>query len=661
MRVNPVAILISMAATLAAQPAAAPTPAAVGPARGENAGGYNVTTAFEAGYRFRAVDGNYGKYRSDVNFGNGPRLLSGALTVHSREGRGGLFDEIVLSTLGLGNDPYQSSSLRVQKNRLYRYDFAWRLNEYYNPALPISFGEHAANTIRRFQDHDFVLFPQSGLRLFAGYTRNSQDGPALTTVQQFGSDNDEFPLFAGVRRLRNEYRLGGEILVKGVRFNVLRGWDRFSETTGAALGAASAGNNAGDRVTLASLRRAEPYRGSSPYWRATLGADHKLWAASGRFSYTDGFRRFYFDELASGTGRFGAAQNRQILVAGDGRRPVATGNLTISLFPASRLTLTNHTAFHHTRMEGDSVYREVNNATALDNLLEFRFLGIRAISNLTDASFRAGNWATLYGGYHFSARRIRSRERESVGEFSDLRAAEQDNRLHAGLAGLRLNPAKPVRVSLDAEIGRADRPFYPVGERNYHALGGRVQYKTKTLELAAASRANYNTNSVALAAHSSRARNHSLGGSWTPRGWLSLDAGYSKLHLDTVSGMAYFASGLMEGQRSYYVSNLHAAHGGVRVEIRGRADLWLGYTRVQDTGDGRRAAAASPRGPEILAFRITQVFPLSFESPMARFSVRLRGKLRWNAGYQHYRYGEEFFRQQNYRAHTGYTSVLWSF
>ncbi|MCX6636905.1 MAG: hypothetical protein NT090_17760, partial [Acidobacteria bacterium] len=285
----------------------------------------------------------------------------------------------------------------------------------------------------------------------------------------------------------------------------------------------------------------------------------------------------------------------------------------------------------------------------------------RAISNLTDASFRAGKWATLYGGYHFSARRIRSRELESVGEFSDLRVAEQDNRLHAGLAGLRLNPAKPLRVSLDAEIGRADRPFFPIGERNYHALGGRVQYKTKTLALAAASRANYNTNSVALAAHSSRARNHSLDGSWTPRGWLSLDAGYSKLHLDTVSGMAYFASGLVEGQRSYYVSNLHAAHGGVRVAIRGRADLWLGYTRVQDTGDGRRAAAASSRGPEILAFRIAQVFPLSFESPMARFSMRLRGKLRWNAGYQHYRYGEEFFRQQNYRAHTGYTSVLWSF
>jgi hypothetical protein len=661
MRVNRLAMLISMAATLVAQPPAAPTPASVGPARGENVGGYNVTTSFETGYRFRTVDGNLGKYRSDVNFGNGLRLLSGTLTVHSRAGHGGLFDEIVLSTLGLGNDPYQASSLRVQRNRLYRYDLVWRLDQYYNPALPVSFGEHGANTTRRFQDHDLVLFPQSRFRLFAGYTRNSQDGPALSTVQQFGPGDDEFPLFADIHRLRNEYRLGGEVLIKGLRFNLLRGWDRFAENTRAALGPEPQGNNPNDSVTLASFRRAEPYHGSSPYWRATLAAVHKLWAANGRFSYTDGLRGFYFDELATGTGRFGAAQNRQIVVAGTGRRPITTGNLTMSLFPTSRLTVTNHTAFYSTRMEGDSVYREVSNTTVLDNLLQFQFLGIRAISNLTDASFRASKRATVYGGYHFSTRRIRSREGQTLGDFSGLLVAEQENRLHAGLAGLRLQPARPVRISLDAEIGRADRPVYPISERNYHAFGGRVQYKTKTLQLAAATRTNYNTNSVALSAHSSRARNYSFDGSWTPRGWLSFDAGYSKLHLDTVSGIAYFASGLVEGQRSFYLSNLHAANGGVRVTIRSRADLWLGYTRIQDAGDGRAAPAATSRGPEIPAFRAAQVFPLTFESPMARFSLRLREKLRWNAAYQYYRYGEEFYPQQNYRAHTGYTSLQWSF
>jgi hypothetical protein len=99
MRAHPPSILFSIAAIAAAQPVVAPTPAQVGSPRGVSAGGYNVTNSFETGYRFRSVGGDYGKHRRDVNYGNGVRLLSSSLTVNSREGRGGWFDEIVLTTL----------------------------------------------------------------------------------------------------------------------------------------------------------------------------------------------------------------------------------------------------------------------------------------------------------------------------------------------------------------------------------------------------------------------------------------------------------------------------------------------------------------------------------------------------------------------------------
>ena len=66
------------------------------------------------------------------------RLLGSRFGINSREGHGGLFDEILLNTLGLGNDPYQSAVLRIQKNSLYRYDMIWRLTDYYNPALTVA-------------------------------------------------------------------------------------------------------------------------------------------------------------------------------------------------------------------------------------------------------------------------------------------------------------------------------------------------------------------------------------------------------------------------------------------------------------------------------------------------------------------------------------------
>ena len=186
------------------------------PRRAQNISGYNIRQAFETGYRFRTVGGDEGMYRSTVNYGDGLRLLSSSLSVQSRDGKGKLFDQIVLNTQGLGNDPYQFASLRIEKNGLYRYDLTWRSNDYYNPALTISYGEHFMDTVRHMQDHDFTLFPQGKYKLFLGYSRNTQSGPALTTIQLFDSRGDEYPLFADIRREQNEYRLGGEVNVLGI-------------------------------------------------------------------------------------------------------------------------------------------------------------------------------------------------------------------------------------------------------------------------------------------------------------------------------------------------------------------------------------------------------------------------------------------------------------
>jgi hypothetical protein len=116
-----------------------------------------------------------------------------------------------------------------------------------------------------------------------------------------------------------------------------------------------------------------------------------------------------------------------------------------------------------------------------------------------------------------------------------------------------------------------------------------------------------------------------------------------------------------------YISNIHSGYAGVRVGIGSRADLFVAYSRIQDTGDGRAPTGAAPYVPGLTPATIPigslgyQTYPLSYESPMARFSLRLHAKIRWNAGYQYYRYLEELLPVQNYRAHTGYTSLSWSF
>src|SRR5262245_44499264 len=101
-----------------AQIPVAPSPESADSSAEETNGNYNVVNNFETGYRFHTVRGNSLQYRSSVNYGNGLRLLASSLAVNSVDGRGTLLDHMVLNTQGLGNDPYESAQLRVERNAL---------------------------------------------------------------------------------------------------------------------------------------------------------------------------------------------------------------------------------------------------------------------------------------------------------------------------------------------------------------------------------------------------------------------------------------------------------------------------------------------------------------------------------------------------------------
>jgi hypothetical protein len=118
----------------------------------------------------------------------------------------------------------------------------------------------------------------------------------------------------------------------------------------------------------------------------------------------------------------------------------------------------------------------------------------------------------------------------------------------------------------------------------------------------------------------------------------------------------------VQGEQSYFFSNIHAANLGVRfLMLKKRADLYLGYNHVQDTGDGRSNPLGPGIGSALPAFQAAQTLPLTYQSPLARVSVRITERLRWNVGYQYYGYREQFYPGMDFRAHTGYSSVLWSF
>jgi hypothetical protein len=664
--------LLTVIAAAAQQPVA-PTPDQVGSPRGENVGDYNVTNSFETGYRFALVSGNYGMYRADVNYLNGIRLLGSNLSVDSKDGHGRYFDQILLNTIGLGNDPYQAANLRIQKNGLYRYDMLWRLDEFYNPGLTISGGEHLMDTRRRLQDHDLVIFPQSKFQFDLGYSRNTQTGPALSTVQLFDSRSSAFPIFANVRRYWNEYRLGAQFDVAGFRLIVRHTWDFYKDDTPYNFSGVEGSGVAGNATVLNQFYRSEPYHGSNPGWLANLTRNGKRWGLNARMTYVSGNRDFALSEMATGADRFGAAANRQIFVDGSGQRPVLAGNFTVTAAPTASLTIVNQTSVTNNRIDGNAYFTEFDNGSGSATTLNFNFLGVRTVANATDVNYRVNRWLGAYAGYTFSDRQIRDQESFAIPSVPGTAVSDyyqQTSTLSAETLGIRLRPATPLTINLEGDLGHASHPLTPIAERNYHSLGGRAQYRTRRLQFLGQYRELNNYNApLNFLTYSSRSRQASASGSWSPNGWFSVDASYTKLHLDTVGGLAFFAgttsSQLQTGFNSVYISNIHSGTLAMHIGLRKRVDLFLGYAITKDTGDGR--ASAVPPGvtdPVQALLTSVQTFPLTYQSPLARVSVRITPKIRWNAGFQFYGYNEQFQLlgyYQNYDARTGFTSLLWSF
>ena len=655
-----------------AQQVVAPTPEPVGSPRGTNNGDYNITQSFETGYRFSLVGGDLGEYRTDVNYGNGIRLLGSSLTVNSRDGHGRFFDEIVLNTTGLGSDPYQIAILRVQKNKLYRYDMTWRQSDYYNPGLTVAGGTHFENTTRSLQDHELTLLPQSNVQFHMGYSRNTETGPALSTAQEFDASGPGFPIFTNVRRAWNEYRLGAEASLAGFKLIVTHRWDFYKDDTPATNDGVQI-SAPGDLTTLTQFNRSQPIHGMSGGWLGNLFTRRKSWGVNARLTYTDGRNDFALIEQAAGLSQFGGAANRQILVGGNASRPDLAGDFEISLFPTENLTVVNNTSILNNRIDGPSSYSEYLSGFNLGTTVYFRYLAIRTITNSTDLNYRAWKWLGLYGGYHYSDRQVRTTEAFTLPAFTGAGQSDSysvTNQIQSGLVGLRIQPIKPLTIHLDGELGRANRPLTPIADGKYHNLSARIAYRTRKVQLSSQYREYYNHNvEEGFTLFGSHARTYTANASWMPQNWLSFDVSYVKLHQDSDSFLAFFAGVtrpvLVTQYPSLYISNIHSVNFGSHIDIGKHADLYVGYSIVKDLGDGRTTAVSPPTTDPVQSLLSSvQTFPLSYQSPLARISFRISPKVRWNVGWQYYAYEEKFGvlgYYQNFHAITGYTSVLWSF
>jgi hypothetical protein len=709
---------------LYAQPVMTPSPDRTGTALGAEWGSYTVTNSFEFGYRLTAAGGDTRLFRSVENFGNGLRLFGGNFSANSKDGHGRLFDSLTFTSSGLGNDPYGMASLRIDKNERYRYNGTWRRNDYSNPSLLNGESDTLKATRRTVQDHDLTISTTRWAKLLVGYSRNHETGPEYTAYETYigGLARSVLPLARDTRRDYNEYRLGTELEFAGFLLTLSHRWEFYKDDStiaslvpGQPYAADFLRNQPFDpslEVTYpqaaTAYMRSQPMHTWNRGWLGNLVRNQKYWAFNARMTYGKGESTTVYYETESGAAQasapdvptgdgrfltgsnsgFGAPTTATTYMPGTARHPFTAGDVSFSIFPTAELTIIHSTSVQNNRYDGTgNEFRLITNGAAIINRYWTYHIASARVSDSLDMDYHVSKWLALNSEYRYTARWLDNNLiRTGTTNSRDINSAA--DHLNTGTFGFRVKPAKShLTFSANGTLGRDNAPENPTSQANFHNSRARLDYRAKRLRFALGYRQLYNLNAppsvysastgqltagAALDYYASHSRDISATATLNATRRVSFDASYTKAHLDTMAnlwaeltptGSTTLTTVSTRGYLSQYITNLHTVSLMVRTTFS-RGTFYAGYHISRDTGDGRSTQNLGLTNLAAADTASWSTFPMLYQAPMARLSVRLSPKMQWNGGWEFYRYNQEFAYygyQPYYRAHTGYTSLSMTF
>ncbi len=683
---------------------------------GEGTGNYTITSSIELGYRGIRVDGDVNKYKSDLNYKAGPRLFDTSFLMQSKDGKGGLFNSLLITSTGWGADPYGSMRLSAEKPKWYRLDATYRSNKYYrflntiaNPNFlfsPANFavppnpatGEHGFNTKTEMGDFDLTILPKNRtIRFNVGYSPERYSGPAYTNYHYSGN---EFLLLSQLKSRADDYRFGADGTLGLVDFSFLQGFRRFSDDSFIDQGRGINVNPAVAQFT--SFNRQEPARGKVNYTQFSV---HSFLARkldiTARVTHTSATSNSTFIETARGV-NFNprvtgwpptppaATPNITNLatynITANTRRPSWLGDIGVTFLATDKFRISNTFRVEDFEIVGVDVFSDFfslsrpnpnptrTDIIAFSNLPANKTTKYRKYQNTLEGDYQFNPRGSIHFGYRYGSRRIEellsgfALNSNSPGAVVPEDVTEQ-NHTHAFFAGFKARPVNNWTIYFDGEHGTADNVFTRIGNYNYTNIRLKSRYApNRKINFNLAVITKYNANPSEIAGVSLldfgvtvESRTFTSSVVWNPTAKLSLSTGYNYNWVNSDAIVDYFyqvppATSVRHpiGHSLYYMRN-NFFYIDLVARLSPRVTFYGSYRVNQDGGQGTRLA--DPTGTP---GTLISSYPMSFQSPEARLAIKLNRHLDWNLGYQYYNYDENPVvgpRPQNYHAHLPYMSL----
>jgi hypothetical protein len=696
---------------------AVPTSATVG----EDAGNYTITSSIEFGYRGIRVDGDKNKFRSDLNLKAGPELFDTSFLAKAKDGKGGLFDTLLVTSTGWGADPYGNMRVDVENPRWYRFEGTYRRFKYYSFMNDIAkptrlftqgtvfpnpvTGLHGYDTYTQMGDFDLTILPKNEkIRFNVGFSPERYRGPAFTNYHNGGND---FWLLSNLRSQANDFRFGADGKLGPIDWTFQQGFRRFKDDSVIDQGIGINHSTANSVAQLSSFLRQEPTRGSVDYTRASV---HTLVAEkldiTGRIIYSRATSDSLYSENFAGrnfnfriTGwpptppaaQPNTTNPSSYNIAGNVKRPNTVGDVGVTYLATDRLRISNTFRVEDFTIDGIATFsdffsltRNITGGTRTDtisfsNLAANKITHYRKYQNTIEGDYQISRNYSFHFGYRYGHRR----DEQILTGFAlnanapTLLTPEDDiesNTTHAFFGGFKARPTKNWTVYVDAEHGTADNVFTRIGNYNYTNIRGKTRWtpnRKLNFNLAIISRNNANPSEIAGVSLADfgvdiRSRTFQSSVDWNVNPRFTVSTGYNYNWVTSKAVIDYFyqvppaASVRHPNGQTWYLMRNNFFFIDTTSRLARRVTLYTSYRLNQDGGQGN--LRSDPTGNPGL---LINSLPMNFQSPEGRLAIRLNRHLDWNLGYQYYAYNESKIvnnfppspRPQNYHAHLPYMSL----
>ena len=674
-------LLLLACAAAATSSAQSPAPAPAEPTT-------TVTSTVEFGYRFRSVNGDLDKYRSDLNYRAGGRMADSSFLIETKDK---FFDSALITANGWGADPSGYFGLNMDKTGLYKFDAKVRNVTYYNNlknhafnwSRPNQGSEHRFNTDHKLGDFDLTLGPVSkNFHGHIGYSFNYTNGPGSYTIRfpQFSSATtttrgDEFEVNSQFKSRSDDLRLGvdGRVLGFDLGFNYGRRF--FKDRRVFSVDNFNPGNNPDPTsASITTFQRSYPTNGTTDYLNFT---GHRTFAKkldlTSRVIYSESNSTVSESDRGVGTSSAsGTTAPRifvdldQISVSGTSKRIQTRADLGVTYLVTEKFRLSNSFNFDQFHISGGNrffeslVSRNLAGAARPNDVSisgSFRATSYRRFTNTIEGDYQVSKRLGFHLGYRFSKRRVDLGVIDrnlGTGALTLLENEEFENTTHTFLAGTKFTPVRNWTVYMDFDRGQSDNVFTRLANADFVNFRVRTRYSMKQFSLNASfmTRDNDNpgtsepilgTGGVVIfppnqTVANSKSRAFSSNVEWTPLPEFTLSTGYTYNKMDSrvdvivpVGSPIVSATSFRLG-KSRYFSRDSFFYFDVNAKPFKRVSLYASYRINDDPGQGNRV---EPRPEDIFTS-----YPLRYQTPEVRLSFKLSKNIDWNLGYQYYSYRE---------------------